>query len=205
MQPPKDADPELSHSNCLFGIIWEAKLVLPVQSWEKNCRCTLLIRWSSRQICKKYTFTAKVWILLFETSERLSNKCSRRHNLGASNDFSICRQCGGAGHTDAGAGLSLDTRRTRGGVTRWESAEADGPRCHHLLTQPTGGRAKVTRSCHGLLGYFFSPPCWCGWGWGRDSHLRVEHIRLAFTITFPRWMHICCHGNRNQYHFHSIL
>lgn len=77
------------------------------------------------------------------------NKCMSRVLIILNLSFmctSICHQCSGAGHTDARDGLSLDARRTRGGVTWWESAEADRPRRHHLLTQSTGGRTKVMRS-----------------------------------------------------------
>lgn len=52
----------------------------------------------------------------------------------------LCLQRCGAGHRDAGARLSLDKRRVRGGVSWWESTEADRPWRHHLLTQPKGGR-----------------------------------------------------------------
>lgn len=61
-----------------------------------------------------------------------------------------CLQCGGVWLRDAGAGLSHDVGRPRGGVTWRKPAEADRPRRQHLLTQAPGEGSHPARSVEDL-------------------------------------------------------
>lgn len=137
-------------------------------------------------------------------SRSTGNKCMYSHIWSFPACFP-CFECGGAGHADAGDGLPFDAWRTCGGVTWWESAEADRPQRHCLLTQCTGGRTDPT----GLLvqikvvlrqqlcpapnrvskwwfsGLFCCPPCWCGGGFFPHKTMRFSNIYntvIAFTF-----------------------